>query len=385
MKVLKNLEIISMDSGNSKGDILIEGKEIGLIGRINIPDDIAENTDYEGLTATPGLVDSHVHVLGGGGEGGPGSRPIGPTISDLIVNGVTSVVGVLGFDGYTRSLLDLHMRTRALKEMGMNAYMMTGAYPIPTPTITEDIIHDILLIDEVIGIGEIAISDRRGMPNSLEKLTDMVHKAYHSYLLTGKGSVINFHLGDHIKDPLSILYKLKDGTPIPSRHILPTHINRSEEVLVDALRYVQSGGYGDITCGFEDMPLYYVMEKIRDYGVDMSRFTLTTDAGGSEPIFDENGVLTGLDVTREDILTREIKMAIDHGFELKDILPLVTSNPASIHLLKNCGTLSPGKRADIIIWEDNKIKDVYMNGNLVVKNGKPLIRERLRETKNYFE
>ncbi len=75
-----------------------------------------EEVDLEGRTVVPGLVDLHVHLIGGGGEGGPASRvpPLSP--DGLVRGGVTTAVGLLGTDGITRSLADLLAAARGLGE-----------------------------------------------------------------------------------------------------------------------------------------------------------------------------------------------------------------------------------------------------------------------------
>ena len=62
----------------------------------------AETVDGTGLVLTPGFVDCHVHVLGGGGEGGFANRTPEATMEGLNKFGVTTVVGCLGTDGIGR-------------------------------------------------------------------------------------------------------------------------------------------------------------------------------------------------------------------------------------------------------------------------------------------
>ena len=52
----------------------------------------AETVDGTGLVLTPGFVDCHVHVLGGGGEGGFANRTPEATMEGLNKFGVTTVV-----------------------------------------------------------------------------------------------------------------------------------------------------------------------------------------------------------------------------------------------------------------------------------------------------
>ena len=52
---------------------------------------------------TPGFVDMHVHVTGGGGEAGPASRCPESQLSAFLAVGTTTVVGVCGTDSVSRS------------------------------------------------------------------------------------------------------------------------------------------------------------------------------------------------------------------------------------------------------------------------------------------
>ena len=66
-------------------DILIEGQQITYIGEVPVEavTDLphASVIDARGLTAVPGFIDPHVHIAGGGGEGGYANRTPSATSS----------------------------------------------------------------------------------------------------------------------------------------------------------------------------------------------------------------------------------------------------------------------------------------------------------------
>ncbi|MDO4395969.1 MAG: beta-aspartyl-peptidase, partial [Clostridia bacterium] len=101
MKIIKNVNVYAPEKLGKK-DILIAGGKICQISdNLDIPESWeVEVIDGEGLIATPGFIDSHVHILGGGGEGGFGNRTPEATLSGLTRWGITTVVGCLGTDGY---------------------------------------------------------------------------------------------------------------------------------------------------------------------------------------------------------------------------------------------------------------------------------------------
>ena len=118
----------------------------------------------------PGLIDNHVHIAGAGGEGGPSTRTPELTLSRMFEGGVTTVIGCLGTDGLTRSVESVLMKAKSLRHEGASAWIWTGAYQVPTPTITGDVGRDIALIEEIIGVGELAISDHRSSCPSTAEL-----------------------------------------------------------------------------------------------------------------------------------------------------------------------------------------------------------------------
>ena len=76
-------------------DVLTVGKQVVAVGKdltATLPE--LETIDAKGLILTPGFIDQHIHVTGGGGEGGPKTRTPELVLSELIACGTTSVVGV---------------------------------------------------------------------------------------------------------------------------------------------------------------------------------------------------------------------------------------------------------------------------------------------------
>ena len=126
MLLVKNAEVYA-PAYLGKQDVLICGGKIERIQeRIGPLPVECEVLDAEGKLLTPGLIDQHVHISGGGGEGSFHTRTPELQLSELIENGITTVVGLLGTDGLTRSVENLYAKTRALCEEGVSAYMMTG-------------------------------------------------------------------------------------------------------------------------------------------------------------------------------------------------------------------------------------------------------------------
>ena len=143
-----------------KKDVLVAGGKIERIAD-HLPDyEGAEVIDGEGKILTPGIIDRHVHITGGGGEGSFHTQAPPVQLSRLLLGGVTTVVGVLGTDGISRSVENLVAKAKSLKEEGISAYCCCGAYGYPGPTITGSISKDIMFVNEIFGL-KLAVSDHR--------------------------------------------------------------------------------------------------------------------------------------------------------------------------------------------------------------------------------
>jgi beta-aspartyl-dipeptidase (metallo-type) len=75
----------------------------------------------------------------------------------LINAGTTTLIGLLGTDSVSRSLPNLLVKLEALDQYGLTTFMYTGGYRVPPPTITESVMTDIMLINKIIGVGEIGL------------------------------------------------------------------------------------------------------------------------------------------------------------------------------------------------------------------------------------
>ena len=85
-------------------DLLILGGRVAAAEAdltVNVPD--LETIDARGAIAAPGIVDHHNHFGGAGGEGGFNFRTPPAQLSTFVKAGITTAVGLLGTDGYSRS------------------------------------------------------------------------------------------------------------------------------------------------------------------------------------------------------------------------------------------------------------------------------------------
>ena len=357
-----------------KKDILVGGKSILAIkDQIDTPKDIeVDIVDCTGLNLMPGLIDSHVHITGGGGEGGPISRMPELQISQMIDAGVTTVIGCLGTDGITRSVESVLMKVKNIKANGMSAWMYTGAYQVPPPTITGDIMRDITLIEEVIGVGEIAISDHRSSVPTIAELSKLTGHARVAGMIGGKAGIINMHMGD-ARDPFRPLHDVVANSEMGYKQFIPTHCNRNDYIFEDAKEYGKKG-YVDITTSSypyykdEEIKPSVALKQLLESAVPIRHITFTSDACGSLPGFDpETGKLIRMEMGLPDSILREIKEAVtEDGIPLEIALQVATSNPADILKLTGKGYIKEGFDADILLLDAAyNIVHLMANGKMV--------------------
>ncbi len=353
---------------------------------LKIADDIPPVDAYDvqvldgtGKLLFPGFIDNHVHILGGGGEGGYHTRTPEIKLTDITAGGVTTVVGCLGTDGTTRTMASLLAKARGLEEEGITTYIYTGSYQIPVRTLTGDIMDDLILIDKVVGCGEIAVSDHRSSQPTREEFARLVGNARVGGILSGKAGLTNIHMGDGAR-MLSYLRYVVEETEIPPSNMLPTHINRSTRLLKDGIDYAKAlGGYVDLTTSSD--PDYLEEDEIKastglrlmlEQGVPVDQITFSSDGQGSIPIFKKDGTFLGLGVGKVTSLYREVRDAIlQEKVDITQALKTVTANPANLLKLTNKGRIAKDKDADLVLVEKDtlKIHTVIAKGQLMVREG----------------
>jgi beta-aspartyl-dipeptidase (metallo-type) len=366
-------------------DVLIAGTSIARIAdRIEACAGYgdAEIVDLHGRYVVPGFIDQHVHLTGGGGEGGFTTRTPEACLGPILKAGITTVVGCLGTDATTRSLASLLARARALQEDGITTFIYTGAYQVPPPTMTGSVRDDLILIDKVLGCGEVAMSDHRSSQPTVGEIARLAAEARVGGILSGKAGVLHLHVGGGAR-MLAMLFEIVAQTEIPITQFTPTHLNRSRALLDDAVRFAKLGGMIDFTTSIHaqnDGPDVVEAADAVSYclgrGTGLERITLSSDGNGSLPTFDGHGKLLGLRVADVASLHLAVKALAAGGMALSDALRTVTANPAaSLGLAPAKGTLASGSDADVTVLNaDLEVERVYARGRCMVADGRPLVR-----------
>lgn len=385
LTLIKNAQVYAPEPLGKK-DVLLAGGQICQIGDTidiqgNAELDIVDGT---GKILTPGFIDAHQHIMGGGGEGGFSTRTPETTLSDLTRYGITTVVGVIGTDGVGRDMAALLAKAYALREEGVTAYTYTGSYQVPVHSFTDSVMKDIMYLEPVIGMGELAISDHRSSQPTFEEFLRIASEARLGGMLSGKAGIINLHLGDSPRC-IDLLERTLEETEIPATQFLPTHVNRNAMLFEKCIAHAKRGGYIDFT-GNEDIDYWETIcdevrvskgiQRLMDEGIGTDCFTISSDGQGSLPIFNEKQEFVGIGIGKASCLLKEVRECVQkQGISLEIALKGITSNPAKILKLSRKGQIKEGLDADIcLLTEDDLVLDmVIAKGQIMVKNAEPII------------
>ncbi|MCP4492319.1 MAG: beta-aspartyl-peptidase [Gammaproteobacteria bacterium] len=342
-------------------------------------------SDIDGAKLVPGFIDAHAHITGGGGEAGPSTRVPPLQLSQFTHAGVTSAIGLLGTDDLTRSPQDLLAKVMGLRHEGLSAWCYTGGYHLPAVTLTRSVRSDIVNLEPVIGVGEVAISDHRSSQPVLDEILRLASEAHVAGLMTGKAGIVHFHLGDGERG-LSLIRDCLQTSEIPARVFNPTHVNRNKALFAEACELTRQGCNVDITAfpvDERDGSGWSVTEAVQRYfdqGYEPQKLTISSDGGGCLPQFDSQGAMIKMGFARCSAMATSFKAMLDESLPLEEILPLMTSNVAALLRLHGKANLEVGRDADLlVINKDNSIESVMANGVWHIKKGDTLIRGLFEE------
>ena len=362
--------------------LLVAGETVLWVGR-DVPalDRSLEvqELDLGGRRVIPGLIDGHVHLTGGGGEAGPETRVPPVALSRLTLGGVTTAVGVLGTDDTVRTTAELVTVARGLVAQGLSAWCHTGGYHVPLTTATGSVRGDLALIDLVIGVGELAISDHRSSHPTLDELLRIAGDAHVGGLMSGKAGIVHLHVGDGPRG-LEPVREALDRSELPAAVFNPTHVNRRRALFDEALALTERGCAIDVTAfpvadGEDAWSAEEAVVRYLDAGADPARLTVSSDGGGCLPVFDGEGRVASFDVGSPSACGAALQALLGRGQPLERVLPAFTANPAQLLQLHRKGRLRPEADADLVVLDAaGAVADVMARGRWFVRGGRAIVR-----------
>jgi beta-aspartyl-dipeptidase (metallo-type) len=257
---------------------------------------------------------------------------------------------------------NLYAKAKALETQGITTYIYSGSYSVPPVTLTGSMTRDLVLIDKVLGAGEIAISDHRSSQPDLPQLKKLSADTHLGGLLSGKAGVVHLHIGDG-KEGLEPLFSLLEETDLPVEQFVPTHVNRNAELFGQAVECCRSGGNIDLTAGeTAGIPVSEAVFRLKKEGLNLSRVTVSSDAGGSIP---------GGGSSKPGALYSDLREIIKQSvLPPEEAICLFTAHVAKVlKLSPSKGGLSEGNDADLLIMDhDQTLIMLFSGGKLLVNH-----------------
>jgi len=387
LKLLTNAQVFAPEDLGLRHVLIGGGRILGISDDKNsLAAAGASELDLGGCRIIPGFIDGHAHVTGGGGEDGFSTRVPPVPLGSFTTAGVTSVVGVLGTDDTTRDTRALLAQTRALREEGLGAWCHTGGYHVPPVTLTGSVRDDIVFLDPVIGVGELAISDHRSSQPTLNELLRIASDTHVAGMIAAKAGILHLHLGDGERG-MDLIRRALNESELPARVFNPTHVNRRKQLFDEALELAARGCTIDITAFpvADDEDAWaadIALSKYIDAGLPADKVTVSSDGGGCLPVFNDQGEMLQMDIGRPSSLIETLQKLIGDGRSLSSVLPAFTSNVADLLRFADRGCIRNGAVADLIVLDaDNSIRDVMVGGNWHVSDGQQKVFGQFEQKK----
>ncbi|BDZ65471.1 amidohydrolase family protein [Agromyces mangrovi Wang et al. 2018] len=340
--------------------------------------------DCTGKLVTPGLVDGHLHIMGGGGGGGYASRIPELPVDAVLEAGITTCVAMPGVDPLTRPLEGLLALARAYRQQGVRAVAMTGGFIWPPRTLTGGIRSDVYLIPDLVGV-KVALGEHLATAPDAAELVSLLRELEWVGRMTGGAALLHAHLGmgdDPARDLEVALVESGVDRPI----VQVTHANYTEQTLAAAIRL---GGAG---CRVDVNPLLRpgrvagalspveAVRRLLDAEVPLERLSLSTDGNASVPREIADGSYELYD-RHLDLLGTVRALESEGILSLEEAFGLVTANPAEALQRGDLGLVRPGAAADLLVLDPETlaVETVLSDGVVRVRDGRAVAPSKFRD------
>jgi beta-aspartyl-dipeptidase (metallo-type) len=322
-----------------------------------------ETIDATGCILIPGLVDPHAHLIGGSGEKGFASQTPEISASELLRAGITTVAGTLGADTTTRTMAALLAKVKALRGEGLSAFAWTGGYD--ARTLISSLRDDIILIDEIIGAGELAIADARGQQYSAAELARFASDCYVAGTLTGKAGLLHLHVGDG-DERLRIIRDVLEQFDVKPQTFYATHVERSERLMREAIELTKRSMPIDVDVYDEDLVQW--LRFYREHHGDPALITASSDAAINSP---------------QTLFAQLMACVKEKVAPFEEVIAIATRNTARI-LKINAGEIARGRIGHLLLVDapSYELRTVICAGRVVFRDGALVMREQFLAESN---
>ncbi|MEG1416922.1 MAG: amidohydrolase family protein, partial [Clostridium sp.] len=147
--------------------------------------------------------------------------------------------------------------------------------------------------------------------------------------------------------------------------------NRNTPLFFESIDYCKKGGYVDITTGIRpdgddvvDPPIAF--KQLLESGCNVDNITMSSDSGGSMPIFEPDGTLKSITTSPPTTNLDVFRDLVRDGMDISTAITPLTSSPAKLLKFKNKGYISVGFDADIMILDNSlNLKSLIARGNIL--------------------
>ncbi len=337
--LLKNVRLVNVLSGEIYlTSVAIAGTRVVGIGEYRA----REELDLDGYYLCPGFIDGHVHIESSMLTVPEFAKAVVPHGTTAVVIDPHEIANVLGLDGI-RYMLE------SSKYNPLSVYVMLPSCVPATDMETSGsrlASYDLapLLSDPwVLGLAEVM-----NYPGVIFRDTEVLAK-----IVSARGHPVDGHAPGLSGHDLAAYV----AAGIGSDHECTTLEEAREKLRLGMYVMIREGSTAH---NLKDLLPLVTPENSR-------RMMFVTDDRHPDDLMDEGHI---------DHL---IRMAIDQGLDPIIAIQMATINPAEYFGLKELGAITPGRRADLVLFDnfkDFRVLKVWRGGKLVAEDGKVIPWER---------
>lgn len=335
--VIKNCKVVNVFSGViQEGNIAISGGQIVGIGDY----EGKEVIDAEGRYATPGFIDSHIHIESSYVSPEELGRLVVPHGGTTIMADPHEIANVCGVEGLTY-MVEAGKRTALDIKYELPSCVPATPFENAGAVLDAKEIEKLIVNEDFIGLGEFM-----NFPGVINNDEDVLGK-----LVAAKkaGKWIDGHGSGLAGNTLDAYV---------SAGILADHECSTVEEMKDRL----------------DRGMYILLRQ------GSACHNLRTLLAGVTPENSRRCLLCSDDrqpktILHEGHLDNHLRICVEEGLDAVSAIRMATLNAAECFGLKDRGAIAPGYRADIVLMDDLKdfhVNRVWIEGKLVAEEGKYL-------------